>query len=239
MTILPIHIAAGLVGIISGAIALYALKGAKVHRKSGMVFVYAMVLMTMSALPMAIAGGIRFSASQAALTLYLVVTALLTTRQRVQEFRWINVAAMLTALAIGLYDLALGVEAMNSPKGILEGVPAAMIFIFAGFALLAALGDLRMMLVPQFERNHRIARHLWRMCLALWVAVASFFLGQPKFFPEPLRSLPVLAIPVLLVLVLSLYWFVRVRFTKWTVARASVLPAKRETAALTSDTFQL
>ena len=37
MTLLPIHIIAGIIGLVSGAIALSAHKGAKLHRKSGMV----------------------------------------------------------------------------------------------------------------------------------------------------------------------------------------------------------
>lgn len=222
MTLLPIHIAAGAVGIVSGAVALYSLKGGKVHRKSGLIFVYAMVLMTLTALVITMFGGGRFSAMQALLTFYLVTTALLTVRQREQRFEWMNVGAMILALSVAGYDVILGLEAAANPKRLLDGIPAAMIFIFGGFALLGALGDLRMMLVSRFQRNDRIARHLWRMGLALWIAVASFFLGQAKHFPEPLRNMALLAIPVLLVLVLTIYWLVRVRFTAWTPRRQRV-----------------
>jgi len=47
------------------------------------------------------------------------------------------------------------------------------------------------------------------MCFALWIATTSFFLGQAKVFPEPIRIMPLLAIPVLLVLLLMFYWLVR------------------------------
>ena len=43
--LLPIHIVAGGLGIVFGFVALYAAKGAWLHRKSGMLFVYAMVTM--------------------------------------------------------------------------------------------------------------------------------------------------------------------------------------------------
>ena len=59
----------------------------------------------------------------------------------------------------------------------------------------------------------RIARHLWRMCFALFIASASFFLGQAKVIPAPLRVYPVLIVLALLPLVLMLYWLVRVRRT--------------------------
>lgn len=222
MTLLPIHIAAGAVGMVSGAVALYALKGGKLHRKSGMVFVYAMVLMTLTALIMTMLGGGRFSAMQALFTFYLVTTSLLTVRQREQRFQWPNVGAMLLALSVGSYDIMLGLEAAGRPKGTLDGIPAPMMFIFAGFALLGALGDLRMMLGRQLQRNERIARHLWRMGLALWIAVASFFLGQARLLPEPLRNMAFLAVPVLLVLVTTVYWLLRVRFTAWTPRRTHV-----------------
>ena len=42
--------------------------------------------------------------------------------------------------------------------------------------------------------------------------MVSFFLGQAKVFPEPLRHMIGLrAIPVVLVLVVMFYWLVRVR----------------------------
>ena len=43
-----LHIIGGLVGLTSGAVALSASKGAKVHRKSGMIFVYAMSVLSIS-----------------------------------------------------------------------------------------------------------------------------------------------------------------------------------------------
>jgi hypothetical protein len=82
-------------------------------------------------------------------------------------------------------------------------------------ALLAAAGDIRMLLTHNMQWTHRIARHLWRMCFALWIAVASFFLGQSDEFPEALRIMPLLCTPVLLVLLLMFYWLVRVLFTQW------------------------
>src|SRR6266852_4498945 len=41
---LMVRVAAGLVGIVSGFIALFAVKGETLHRTSGKVFVYAMVV---------------------------------------------------------------------------------------------------------------------------------------------------------------------------------------------------
>lgn len=47
--LLPIHIAAGGAAVILGYTALFAKKGGTVHRRSGMLFVYAMLVMGVSA----------------------------------------------------------------------------------------------------------------------------------------------------------------------------------------------
>jgi hypothetical protein len=48
------------------------------------------------------------------------------------------------------------------------------------------------------------------MCLALAIAAAAFFLGQPEYFPESLQGSLWLAIPPLAALGAMLVWFVRV-----------------------------
>jgi len=57
----------------------------------------------------------------------------------------------------------------------------------------------------------RIARHLWRMSTALLIAAFSFFLGQAKVIPKPIRIYPLLMVPPLIVLAVMLYWLWRVR----------------------------
>lgn len=47
--LLPIHVVAGALAIVLGAIALSVKKGGTVHRRSGMLFVYAMLVMGISA----------------------------------------------------------------------------------------------------------------------------------------------------------------------------------------------
>lgn len=64
--------------------------------------------------------------------------------------------------------------------------------------------------------SQRIARHVWRMGFALFTAAASFFLGQPQVFPAAVRETPfLLAAPVLIIVVLTVFWLIRVSFTGW------------------------
>lgn len=223
MTIL--HIIAGLLGIAAGAVALYARKGARLHRKSGMIFVYAMLFLSASGAVMAALKHERISVVAGVLTLYLVTTALLTVRRPVRSAHWIDAGATLVGLTAGVAGFALGFEASNRATGQLDGLPAAPSFVFGAVALLATLGDIRMMLAGGLRGAHRVARHLWRMCFALFIASASFFLGQPQVFPKPLRDSGLLAVPVLLVLVLMLVWLARVLLTqRWTGAREASAP---------------
>jgi uncharacterized membrane protein len=47
-SILPVHIAGGALALVFGYVALYATKGATLHRRSGTLFVYAMVTMALT-----------------------------------------------------------------------------------------------------------------------------------------------------------------------------------------------
>lgn len=87
--------------------------------------------------------------------------------------------------------------------------------MFGTVALVAGLLDARMLWAGSLQAKHRIARHLWRMGFAMWIATASFFLGQVQVFPEPMRKMGLLAIPVLVVTLIVPYWLVRVLFFNW------------------------
>jgi hypothetical protein len=148
------------------------------------------------------------------LAAYFVVTGLHTTRRRAPAPDALDVAALLVALAFVAAGLALGVAATRSATGRMYGYRPGLYFGFATAALLAAVGDARVMWARGVHGRRRVARHLLRMCAALWIATASFFLGQARAIPRPLRVLPVLATPVVLVLVLMLYWLVRTLYVR-------------------------
>src|SRR5687768_9335419 len=93
----------------------------------------------------------------------------------------------------------------------MDGLPPFPFFMFGLVALVAAVGDVRMIRAGGVQGSSRLVRHLWRMCWALWVAAASFFLGQADEFPAALRIPALLAVPPLTPLVVMLYWLWRVR----------------------------
>lgn len=222
-----IHIIAGLLSLASGAVALYAAKGSPLHRRSGLVFVIAMMVMTSSAvLIAAFLSPNRVNVVAGTLTFYLVCTSMLTVRRPVEDARGLIAGFMILAFAASMYAFSLGFEGLNNGTGRIDKVPPQPLFMFGIVGLLGALLDARMLLARSIQGAHRIARHLWRMSFAMWIATASFFLGQAKFFPEPIRKSGLLAIPVLLVLIMLVYWLVRVLWKRRNPASLPIMSSE-------------
>jgi hypothetical protein len=114
-----------------------------------------------------------------------------------------------------------GVLAATSAKGTFQGYGAALYFVFGSFATLFGALDLKVILRGGVSGVARIARHLWRMCFALFFAAASFFLGQQKVMPAFMHGSPLLFIPALAPLALMIFWLVRVRCRTWFGGRPS------------------
>jgi len=240
-----IHIFAGLLAIVAGAVALSVWKGGTLHRRSGTIFVYTMLVMSGTGAGMAIVKAISLSpaplglklqgdAMGGLLTFYLVVTALLTVRPPAPKYQWVNVAANVAAFAMFATACYWGFEALGNPNGKRGGYPAAMYFIQGSIALLAAIGDWRAIVLHGLRGAQRLGRHLWRMCFAMFIATASLFLGQTQVFPEELRKPLLLAAPVLLVIGALLYWLVRISVPRWRPAARR--PASIPTAATGAPT---
>ena len=95
----------------------------------------------------------------------------------------------------------------------MDGVPAGMHFFMATIILLAAVGDLRMIWAGGIRGTRRVARHLWRMCFALFIASGSFAaqLPQMKLLPPSIPLVPLIVVMGAGPLVVLLYWMWRVR----------------------------
>jgi hypothetical protein len=210
-----VHIVGGSLALVAGFMALYAGKGATVHRRAGTVFVYAMLASCVAGFTMAVVRGVApaVNVPAALLTGYMVVTAVTTLRPRAPRRRWQDVAAMLTALAVAAASLAFAVEAFAN-GGTRKGMPAFPFVLFGVVGVIAVVGDVRMLRSGPLQGARRIARHLWRMSFALFVAALSFFIGQAQVFPKPIRIPALLALPVLAILVTMFYWLWRVRLRR-------------------------
>ena len=213
LPILALHIVAGLVGILSGAAAMSFRKGSRRHALAGKIFVISMMIMAAGAVYLAVVKHQYNNIGGGILTIYLVATAWVTVKCGGAETSVFDWAALLIPLATGIGGWINGLEAMYSPTGEKYGVPAGMHLFMGSVFLLAAAGDVRMLLRGGVFGAQRIVRHLWRMCFGLFIATGSFFLGQgSKVFPGWLLKTNVLFIPAILPLILLIFWVARVRF---------------------------
>jgi uncharacterized membrane protein len=213
--VLQIHIAAAGLAIVLGAVALLVKKGGTIHRRSGLLFVYAMVVMGITASILEFHKSPSATNMVAALmTVYFVLTALTTVRPVSRWTRGINVVALLVAIGLALSSINGGVKIFNLPGRVYNGVPFFMPFFLGTILLLAAAGDVRIMRFGMPRGGPRLARHLWRMCFALFIAAGSFFSIRhrvARILPEPFTTGPMRALPILLLFGAMFYWLWRVR----------------------------
>jgi uncharacterized membrane protein len=214
--LLTIHIAAGGLALILGAVALSVKKGGGIHRRVGRVFVGTMVVMAITATILGILdnGRVLSNVLGGLMTLYFVGTALMTVRPVSPWTSRVTAAGIAIAVGLAFFDILGGIEALNSPGGMLNGVPFAMLFFLAGIFILAAIGDLRILLSGPPRGARRLSRHLWRMCFALFIAAGSFFSVRErvaKILPDPLAIGPMRALPIVLIFGAMFYWLWRLR----------------------------
>ncbi len=186
--LLPVHISAGIVAILSGAAAMSFRKGSRRHALAGKVFVGAMLTLGTSAVYLALMKHQMGNVLGGTFAIYLVTTAWLTARRRDGETSIFDWVALLVPLAIGIALWISGLELVYSYTWSKDGVPTGMHFFMGSVILLAAAGDIRMLLRGGVFGNKRIVRHLWRMCFGFFVATGSFFLGQQQVFPAWLSN---------------------------------------------------
>lgn len=212
---IALHLAAGIVGLLSGITVLVARKGGGLHRIAGSVFVVAMLATATSGAGFALMSSRINDAIAGILTIYLLVTGWMAARRGDGATGFFEWGAFLFAATMALIAFYSAVSAARTGTAMLGGIPY---FVFASIIALAAVLDLNAILRGGLKGRQRIARHLWRMHLGFAAAVGSFFPGQIDFFPDyiqRIRPMTLLFAPPFAVLGLMVFWLVRVRFTRW------------------------
>ena len=213
-TVLVLHIGGGSIGIVSGAAALALRKGGRLHRIAGDVFFVSMLTMAAIGASVSPLMGHPLDSTMGVFAFYLVATGWATVMRKAGAIGRFERGAFAVAFAGAVTALAFAVQAARSPTGLLGGYPPAGYYVVASLLGFAATLDLKLILRGGITGAARIARHLWRMCTALWIAAGSLFLGQSQLFPAPVRQSFVLFVPELLILALLIFWLLRVGFTK-------------------------
>jgi hypothetical protein len=228
--ILVLHICAGTLGMLSGFVAMAFRKGSRSHGLAGDVFFVSMLILSASGICLAAMKSEPTNILGGALTFYLVATGWIAGRRmagrgmagrRTAGQRndagtgMIDWLALLVVSFITAVEFTYGTEAALSATGMKYEYPPWPYFFLGSVALLAALGDVRLLVREGAVAKQRMVRHLWRMCFAWFIASGSIFLARQERFPEIFRKTGILVLLSFLPLLLMIFWFIRVRFTKW------------------------
>lgn len=201
------HIAAGLIAVLSGFLAVGVRKGGRLHRLAGTWFFGSMLVLGITASilepfstpePGSPIGGI--------IVCYFVATSWMTARRRNGRPGWFEKLACAAVLALAALVIVGGLNGATPQPGAALAVGA--------ICLLAGLLDLNFILRGKLSGPQRIARHLWRMCFAFFIATGSFFLGQQDVLPRAVRGSPALFVLAFAPFAVMLFWLVRLRFAK-------------------------
>lgn len=208
--VMAIHIAAGLLALPAGTIAVAARKGGRLHAHAGTAFFASMLVLGITA---AILEPFRTpepgSPVAALFVLYFIATSWVAARRRdgrTGKFEMIACAAALGTAGFMIWGAVM--DGATTPAG------PGVIYALAGLCLLAGLLDLNAVLRRRLTPAQRIARHLWRMCFAFFIATGSFFLGQQDLLPEAVRGSPILFALAFAPFAVMAFWLVRIRFAK-------------------------
>lgn len=205
-----LHIAGGVVAILAGFAAAFETKGGRIHKAAGTWFFGSMLVLGICA---SVLEPFRMpepgSPIVGLLVCYFILTSWVTARRRDGATGWFEIAACIAALALAAATLRGGMAGSSTTP-----VGSGPVFVLAGLLLLAGLLDLNAVLRRRLAPAQRLARHLWRMCFAFFIATGSFFLGQQDVMPAAVRGSPLLFVLGLAPLAIMLFWLVRLRFAK-------------------------
>jgi hypothetical protein len=145
------------------------------------------------------------------LTLYLVWSGWAAVRSKqvvAGRLDMLGLGVALTSVATGV---VWAIQAANSPTGTLDDTPPQAFYVFILIGTFASIGDARLIMKGRVSGASRLSRHLWRMCVALFIASGSFFLGQQRVMPVWMQGSPWLFVPTFAPPAVMAYYLVATR----------------------------
>jgi len=203
-----VHTPAGVVAIVAAIGALVYAKGSENHRRSGRVFMLAMLIMLAAGCASAVLKKsindvfLSMIVGYAILTAWLSVTQLNPGRVRALNYLalgWITIIGFSAALIGPVW----GAGDENKP-----------FVIWPILAVLFAAGDLINLIIGGYSGVVRILRHIWRIGFALCWSALAVSDKIVKMRGSTVEESPFIAvIPVVIIFLLFLYWY-----TTWVVS---------------------
>ena len=174
-----IHILAGLVGLVSAALALSTEKGKKFHILIGKAYFWSMVIIFLTALPMSIITGNVFLFLIAIFSFYLAFSGMRFAKNRTGVPTRVDLIAVnfMFLSGVGMWILAI-IFFIDSDSQFIT------LIVFGFLALFLGYGDFQTFKDQTAIGKERIAKHLTNMMGATIDVVTAVLVVNPPTNPE-------------------------------------------------------
>ena len=177
--LLAIHILAGIVSLLSAALAVSSAKGTKPHVLSGRTYFWGMAIIFSTAIPMSIISGNIFLFLIAIFSFYLAFAGMRFARNRKRVasiLDWIAIGLMIFS-GIGMWILA-AIYLLNS------NTQYIVLSVFGLLAIALGYADFRSYKNNSATGKERISRHLTNMMGGTIAVITAVLVVNPPFEPE-------------------------------------------------------
>ena len=177
--LLPLHIAAGAIALISAALAVFSEKGKKIHILSGRTYFWSMAVIFLTAIPMSIMSSNVFLFLIAVFSFYLAYSGIRFAKNRK------GIATNLDRLAIGLMLLSgVSMWGLGASYFIDDNSQYITLLVFGFLAIALGYADLRSYKNRTAKGKERISRHLTNMLGGTIAVITAVLVVNPPADPE-------------------------------------------------------
>lgn len=210
-----IHILAGTIAILAGFLSIIPRKGSPIHIALGTCYFYSMLIMAgMASFLAAFSTSEPINVLVGIFTMYLVLTGKFAAANHLGKITRKETATSILGFLLFIGFITLLILAIQNGKPLMDGVYIEAYYFFVLLSSIAVTLDVKVLVNRGVFGKQRVARHLWRMILALFIATTSLVYGQPQVFPDVIRSSGILNIPVLIIVLSLIFWLIKVYVTK-------------------------
>ena len=177
--LLPIHILAGTIALLSAALAVSSEKGKRLHVLSGRTYFWCMATIFLTAIPMSIISNNIFLFLIAIFSFYLAFAGMRFARNRkgvATTLDWIAVSLMILS-GLGMWILAAIYFSNTNTQYI-------VLLVFGFLAIALGYADFKSHKNKSAIGKERISRHLTNMMGGTIAVVTAVLVVNPPFEPE-------------------------------------------------------
>ena len=205
--LLIIHVAAGVISLVTGLISILSLKGSKVHKKSGKIYFYSMTIVFVTAIIIASYRFNRFLFLIAFLSYYSVFAGVRKLRlknlHKNQKPKWYDWTAGIINGIANLFFIGLGIY-YSIENGFFSG--GALLSVGFGVGgLLISYVNLKPFIIKPNKSYHWYLSHIGNM-FGGYIATSTAFLSTLISKYEIMNPFLGFALPSIIGVPLLIYW---------------------------------